>query len=257
MSVAVAVRRDGVFLTAGFVLNVSCDNVYGTAAAGDWQQNNISATSSVSVVANKACHITVLSYNDGSNTWTPVSSQLVVNISSSGVVTSASALQYQTGSPTTYQWYSAVQGSSSYTVIIGYVGNSVSNATTSLTSLTSQTITLSAALIAAPVVSSLTLYNIPSINSGSASNTLTASVSGYTACKLIDNTSGTYTPSSWSSVNTAYAAATTTCPSFVDGQAGFAIGNWTNYWVTGHKTLVMWANTVDGMNAYAVANIGP
>jgi len=258
VQVKLSFEHAGVMMSAGSVLNLSCDNVYSASSPGDWTQNNVSATTTFSLVHNKNCHVVLVSYNDGTNTYTDTGTRLNIAVSNSGVVSAASALQYTSGGGSPIlKWFAAAQGQTTYSMVINYTDNTVSSSTVAKTNLTSQAVSLSAAPITSPTVSSLTLYSIPAINGASISYTLTASVSGYTACKLIDNTSGTYTPTSWSSVNTAYNAATTSCPTMVDGQVGFSIGNWTSYWVSGQKTLVMWANSLNGFNAYAVANIGP
>lgn len=251
-------EHEGIIMSAGSVLNLSCDNVYSASSPGDWTQNNVSATTTFSLVNNKNCRVVLVSYNDGSNTYTDTGTKLTITVSSLGVVSPASALQYTSGGGSPIlQWFAAAQGQTTYSIVINYTSNTVSSSTVSRTSLTSQTVSLSAAPIASPSVSSLTLYSIPALNGASISYTLIASVSGYTGCKLIDNSSSTYSPTSWSSVNTAYNAATVSCPTMVDGQTGFSIGNWSSYWVSGQKTLVMWANSLNGLNAYAVANIGP
>jgi len=250
------IMHDNILVSGSFVFNVSCDNTFGTSASSDWQQSNISATTSVSVVSGVACHLALVSYNNGTTTYTAVGSSLIVNVSSSGVVSTASPLQYTSGGASpTFEWFGASQGGSTYSVVINYAADSIIN-TTSVTqnNLSALAISLSISNVAAPSVSGVTLTIAAS--SGSFNYTLTATVSGSTGCKYIDNSSSTYTPTSWTSVNTAYSAAgATACPTLAPGSA--TAGNWNNRWQTGKTTLVMWANASGGVNAYTTANFGP
>lgn len=253
-------QENGTLLAGTLTLNLSCDNVFGTGTNGDWTMSSISATSTVSLIQNKACHITVSGYNDGSNSYAPVESPLVINIASNGAVSTSSIVQYTTGGGTpTLIWFAAAQGVSAYTIVLNFINELVSgNNTLSPTDLAATAVPLSIDGILAPVVSSLLLYSIPAINSALASYTLVGSVSNFTSCKYIDNSSSIYTPTAWSSVNTAFnAVGAQACPSLVPGVGNFANGNWTSLWGAGVKTLIMWANTVNGLNAYTTANIGP
>jgi hypothetical protein len=255
------ILHEGVMTLGAMVVNLSCDNVYGTGN-GDWTMNNVSTTSgsTVSIIAGTTCHITLVSYSDATNTYTAVTTSLVINISSTGTVSNAAAVEYTSGggSPV-LQWFAAAQGASPYTVIINYAADAITVDTSpTITNLTGHTVTLTVAQIPAPVVSSLILYFTPALNGAAASYTLTAAVTGSTSCKYIDNSAGTYTPTSWASVNTAFnAAGAQPCPQFVDGATGFTPGNWTAFWVAGTKILIMWADTVNGLSSYATANIGP
>lgn len=250
----------GVILSGTMTLNLSCDNVFGTSATGDWTMSNVSASSNVSLIQGKACSVSMAQYFDGTNTFSPVNvnSPLTISVSSDGTISPASAAQYTTGGGSPIlQWYAASQGAASFTIVINFTNEAVSgNSSVTPTNLAGQTISLTIADVLAPTVSSLLVYNIPGINSSPTSYTLVSNVSNYTSCKYIDNSSNTYTPTSWSSVNTAFQSAQT-CPVFVPGQVGFSQGNWTSLWSTGVKTLIIWANTVNGLNAYTTANIGP
>ena len=249
-------KHDETVMAGTFTLNLSCDNVYSASSPGDWTQNNVSATSTVSIVAGKSCTITLVSYNDGTNTYSAVGTQLSIAVSNTGTITQSTARQYTTGggSPT-LKWFSANQGGSTYSAVVNYVSDPVSNTSSvTQTNLSAITFTLSMNGVAAPTVSGITLTITTS--SGTYSYTLTATVSGSTGCKYIDNSSSTYTASSWSSVNTAYAAAgATACPTLTPGSA--TSGNWNSRWQSGKKTLVIWVNTLNGVNAFTTANFGP
>lgn len=252
----------GVILSGTLTLDLSCDNVFATGATADWAMQSVSASSSVSLVQNKACSIAVQQYFDGTNTFTPVNvnAPLTISVATDGAVAQTSPVQYTTGGGTPIlQWYAAAQGVSLYTIVMSFTSETVSgNSSVTPTNLASQAVPLSISGITAPTVSSLFVYDIPAINSVAESYTLVASVSNATSCKYIDNSSATYTPTSWSSVNTAYnAGGAQACPVFVPGQLNFSQGNWTSLWSTGVKTLIIWANTVNGLNAYTTANIGP
>lgn len=256
--VSLTLLSEAPFVGGTLTLDLACDNVFGTGATDDWTMTNVAATSAVSIIQNKACRITVVSYYDGvTNTYTPVvlASPLVISISALGIVSPSSAIQYTSGGGTpVLQWFSAYPGGTD-TVIINFASDAIST-TTTVTSinLTGQSVSLAVNGVSAPTVSGLSLFSIPSINSAPASYTLEATVSGSTSCKYIDNSSGTYTPTSWSSVNTAFALATLPCPVFTPTPVS---GNWTGLWGAGIKTLIIWANTVNNLSSYAVANIGP
>jgi|SRR5579871_2117877 len=255
-AIEIAVIKDGVMTSGTLTLNTSCSNVFGATHPGDWTENSITATSSVSVLAGVACTITMVSYNDGSHIYTATGSPLTINISSSGAVPPASATQYTSGGASPIlQWFSASQGASAYAIVINYAADAITNSTvTSTTNLSATTISLSMINIPAPTVLGVTLTI--SNSAGTYSYTLTATASGATGCKYIDNSNAVYSPTSWTSVNTAYGAVgATSCPTLTPGSA--TVGNWNSLWHAGKTTLVMWANALGGVNAYTTANFGP
>lgn len=249
-------NHDGVLVASTFTLALSCDNVYGTGQNGDWSQNNVAATTSVSLPASKNCRITLSSYCDASDTcFNPVLTSLVTTVSTTGTITSGSATQY-TASGNIKQWFYSSQAGS-YSIQYNYAADAIT-ATTSITPtvINIQTVSLAIASITPPTVSNLTLYSLGAINSAAATYTLIATVTGSTGCKYISNNSNTYNPASWNSVNTAYNnGSAVSCPSFTPASNGSTTDNWTNkYGGTGQKTLIMWANTVNGLTAYTTAN---
>jgi|GEM_PF-2057952 len=262
VDVKLKVLHEGLLTAGDMTVNLACDNVFGGGATGDWTSNNVSTTSgsTVSVVAGKACRVTLVNYSDSSNTYSAVSSSLVVSISSSGVVTAASALQYTSGggSPV-LQWFAASSGGS-YSIVFNYAADAITASTvTSATALTGQTITLTVAQVPAPTVSGLTVYNVPTLNGVAATYTLVVTspvITGSISCKYILNNGNTYTATSWSSVNSAFNnVSAVACPQFIDGGSGFSVGNWTTNWNTGNTYLIMWANTVNNISSYTVANV--
>jgi hypothetical protein len=168
------------------------------------------------------------------------------------------ARKYTSGTPSpVFQWVAAQQGQTNYSILMSYTADTVTNTQAPISNLVGQVVGLNVGQVAAPVVSSLAVYQIPAINSAGVSVTLKGTVTGASNCKLIDNSANAYTPTSWSSVNSAYNTASISCPVITEGQAGFTIGNWTSYWGVGQKTLMIWAQSVNEFNAYAAANIGP
>jgi hypothetical protein len=248
--------REGVFTPSTFTLGLSCDNVYGTGQTGDWTQNNVQVNTSVSIPAGKNCRITLTSYYDGTNTYSAVLTSLVTTVSTTGTITSSAAAEYNSGG--TMIWIYSSQAAT-YSIQYNYSSNAIT-ATTSITPtvITIQTVALAISGCTAPAVSGLTLYSLGAINSAAATYTLVATVTGATGCKYIDNSNSTYSPTSWNSVNNAYNAATNTCPSFTPASNGSTTGNWTNeYGGSGppaQKTLIIWYNICNGINAYTTAN---
>jgi hypothetical protein len=255
--------REGEEITtsASLTLGLVCDNVYGTNATGDWSQNNVSVTltsgaGTVQLPQSKACRITLTNYYDGTNTYTAVLTSLVVTVSTAGAIAvqaPGTAQEYIGGG--IKDWFFAASAGT-YSIVYNFAADSITaTQTITPTVISIQTVNLAIAGITPPTVTGLTLYSLGPINSQAAVGyTLVATVTGSTSCKLIDNSSSTYTATSWSSVNTAYNAATITCPSFVPGVAGNQ-NNWTSYYNgTTQKTLTIWANTVNGLNAYTTAN---
>jgi hypothetical protein len=260
VDVKLDLAHEGILAAGPMVVNLACDNIYGTAT-GDWTMNNINMTSggTVSVIFHKICHITLMSYSDGTNTYTPVSSGLVITVSSTGGISTAGPVEYTSGGATpVFQWFSVVQ-KLLFSATINYAADAVSAITApTMVNLTGQVVNLAVQSIPAPVISSLNVYIIPSVNSGSASATLTAAVTGATSCKYIDNSSGIWTPTLWAVVNIAFTSSNALpCPVFVDGANGFTVGNWTSRWTPGVKTLIIWANTFSNLSSYTTANIGP
>lgn len=261
--VKITILNSSVLATPTLKVSAACDNVFNTNATGDWSIQNLTITSSVSIINGKNCRITLNNYFDGTNTFTPLvpASPLVIAIASNGSVTTTSAFEYTNGAtPTpTLQWFSASIGASNYTVAISFANNAVS-ATTSLTPtvLSTQTVSLANAGVTAPSVSNILITETVVLLVHL--YTFTAVVSNSTACKYIDNSGGSppYNPSNWISVNSAYNnASATTCPVLIPGSPLLVAGNWNNLWKTGVKTLVIWANTLNGISAYTTSNIGP
>lgn len=106
--------------------------------------------------------------------------------------------------------------------------------------------------IPAPNISDISLLIVPSMNSEPAVATITASVSGSTSCKYIDEDRyGFINPESWQSVQAAFKSIrAVNCPSFVTPAA---IGNWSTSWNTGDTFIIMWANTVGQLSSYTTA----
>jgi len=260
-------------LTSGSLnLNLACSNVYGTGASNDWQQNNVSVTTtisgsietaSVSVVASVACTITINSYNDGTATWSPTAASTVMTLSNAGVVTSNSSAQaYNNGSGTT-QWFTAgPNGGTAYSVLILFAKDPLTNSAVSLTNLSAQAVTLTVENVPAPTVSNVGLYLVPAMNGVAASYTFAATASassspvGTLACRYVNNTSNTYTATSWQSVNTFFNGGTggTACPTYTPGQAGTQ-GNWTSIYSASNTFMVVFANTVGNLTSYVTYNV--
>lgn len=240
--------------------DINCDNVYNKNINGDWQQSNITASSSISIISNKNCQLTLKQYFDGNNTFTPTisNSPLIINIASNGVVTTTATISYtDNATPTANRaWFIAGQGGSTYSIIINYANDAIS-ATQSISpsNLTIATMNITMANIIAPSVSSII---VTQTQITSYQYTLTAVVTNATGCKYIDNTSNTYTPSNWISVNQAYNnGSAKTCPVLIAGSPLLQIGNWNSVWKNNKITLVIWANRQNGINAYTTANFGP
>jgi hypothetical protein len=247
--------KEALYVAGNLTLNISCDNVYAPSSPGDWTQNNVAATTTISIVANKNCTLALVNYDDGTNVYSAVLTMLSIAISSTGTVTQSTPQQYTSGggSPV-LQWFSATQNGAPYTAAINYAASAIINTGPTLIDLLSTSFMVNMFNVTSPTVSdaALTITN----NAGTYSYTFTAVVSGATSCKYIDNSLATYAPTSWSSVNTAYnAAGALSCPVLTPGSA--AIGNWATLWQDGKITLVMWANTLDNANAYTTANFGP
>lgn len=258
----VAIRHDSIMSSGILTLKVTCDNVFNTNASNDWSINSVDVTDSVYVISNKSCHLSILNYNDNTNIFSPINSgsPLLINISSSGVIsTPVSAVEYTTqGGQPILQWFSASQGLSNYSININFAADAVA-AITALTptNLQAQTVSVSNSQVAAPSVTSVIVTGTGLIIK---LYTLTAIVTGSTGCKYINNSppNPPYTPSNWISVNAAYnAAGAQSCPVLIPGSINLVIGNWSSQWQVGSKTLVMWANSVNGVNAYTTANVGP
>ncbi len=252
---SLSVMNNELMATESFVINLSCDNVFGTGASADWTQSNVTATNTVSIISGKACTVQVASYNDGINTYTPVSLPLNISVSSLGSVSQASPVQYTSqGTSPILQWFSAQQNTASYSVLINYAAHLIINSSVTQNNISDTIINLSIDTIPAPTISGLKLSITNA--AGVFSYTLTATASGSTGCKYIDNSSSTYSATSWSSVNTAYnAAGAIACPVFTPASA--TTGNWNSRWQTGKITLVMWSNNIGGVNSYTTANFGP
>lgn len=237
--------------------DVACSNVYNTNANNDWRQNNVNVSSSIGIINNKNCTLTLKQYFDGINTFTPSNNPLVINIANNGVITTTAAILYSDNATTpNLAWFIAAQGGSTYNLIINYAADAII-ATQSINpnNLSITTMNINMANIVAPSVSSIT---VTQTKKRGTQYTLTATVSRSTGCKYIDNTSNTYTPSNWISVNQAYNnASAKTCPVLTLGSPLLQNGNWNNLWKSGVITLVMWANTQNGINAYTTANFGP
>jgi len=149
------------------------------------------------------------------------------------------------------------QNGAVYNLAISYASNSIT-ATTSITptALTAKTYTVSISQAAvAPSVSLVTVTQISIL--GILNYTLTAVVTGSSACKYIDNSTSTYNPSNWISVNSAYTNSNAkTCPIIIPGSPLLVAGNWTMAFKTGTTTLVIWAKTsTSGVSAYTTSNI--
>lgn len=73
--------------------NLSCTQVFG--GSGTFTQNGIvvtGPTGSIQVLSNTACTLTAQSFSDGTNTYTPNPTSLVISISAAGTVTSSGTL---------------------------------------------------------------------------------------------------------------------------------------------------------------------
>lgn len=246
------------FAAPSITVNIACDNVFGTQAVGDWMQSSKTIITTVSLPQGKACRLTVTGFFDGTNTYSSVSSMLVITISQTGSVATTGSYQYVNGSGVN-QWLLATQGPSLYTVNLGYAAQNLT-ATTSVTPsvLSLQNMSDTLAQVVAPTVANLTLTETRVLLI--TYDTLTANVTSSTGCKYIDNSgaSPTYNAASWSSVNTAYNnASAANCPIMVPGSPLLILGNWTLLWKTNIKTLVIWANTLNGVTAYTTAMVGP
>src|SRR5579871_3390403 len=115
VQVKFSVMNAGNRLSGTLVVNLSCDNVYNPNSPGDWTMNNVSLTESsgqytVEIVGSTTCSITMVSYFDGTNTFTPsdLGSPLVMAIAANGDITeSLSPIEYTNGATPTplLEWF--------------------------------------------------------------------------------------------------------------------------------------------------------
>lgn len=242
----------GIFSNPSITVDLSCDNVYGPVLA-DWSVSGVVVSSAtdftVDVPQGFACYVELDSYFDGTNTFSPIDARLTIDISSTGVVSAAAALEYTNGASIN-NWFGASAGVA-WNIAISYASDIVDVQTVTDTTLVEQDVTIDVSEADAPDVTDVTLFTTPAMNGADANYTLTAVVSGATGCVYIDTTINPYDGSVYSDVNTAYNdVAAVACPSdFVDGVG--QEGNWDDQFATGDDFLIIWANG----NAYTTATV--
>lgn len=259
LHLSVAPSADGIFADPSFTYTIGCDNVYNTGLSNDWTQSNRTVSNSISIPQGKVCRLSLSNYFDGTTNFTPVQVNvpLVITVSTTGLISASPPAQYSNGS--TLQWFSAIQNGAAYTVKL----NTALHTLSSTTSLSPTAISLQSFNLANDQVSPPSVTNVRVTQTRIlvvVYYTLTAVVTNSSGCKYINNSGVTppYNVSDWTSVNTAYnSLASNACPIMVPGSPLLLLGNWTSLWQPGIKTLVMWANTVNGVNAYTTAMVGP
>jgi hypothetical protein len=111
-------------LAISTTFSLSCPTVY--AGTGAFIQNSlvVSGTSgSIQVIGSTACNLTISSFNDGTSSYSPNPTSLVVSISATGVITSSGTVAnppvYTHSSTNIYLWL-ASSTSSSLTFVYAY-----------------------------------------------------------------------------------------------------------------------------------------
>jgi hypothetical protein len=109
------------------VFSLSCPTVFTSgSSSGAFTQSGITisgASGSVQVIANNNCNLTITSFSDGTNTYAPNPTSLVLSISSSNVVTSSGTIAAPptyTGNSTNVYLFLASSSSSTMTLVYIY-----------------------------------------------------------------------------------------------------------------------------------------
>lgn len=97
--------------------SLSCPTVY--AGGGAFIQNNIVVSGnsgSIQIIQNTACTLTITNFNDGTSSYSPTSTSLVISISASRVITSSGSIAnpppYSNGSANLYLYLASSTSSS-------------------------------------------------------------------------------------------------------------------------------------------------
>lgn len=258
-NIYISLTQEHIKTKASFDLSIECHNPQNI-------NDNYHATIShskdiVAIPPQYHCYITINSYDDGKRKFTPLHEALVIEIDHHGsgkktlpkAYESTPLLMWLEFIPT--QPWDLSLASSLYLSSGSKTHHKSSNKT-----IITKAINLSMNNIPAPNIDNITLFDEENINNYNINNnyTLIASESEVSTCKYIDNSSNNYDPTSWASVDQAFNAHEAhECPSFNPADPSFTSGNFNQLWLPQQKTLIIWANSVNGLNSYTTANIGP
>ncbi len=258
-----SLMSDGIMSAGSLDLTLSCDDVFGTGASGDWTQTVSIATTgatpdtaSVSIISGKACTISMNSYVSGANTWLPSSTALPIAISTAGNV-SASGSVYEYTNSLVNQYFTAYPNGTNAALI--YYSTDPTNTPITLTNLSPQAVALTIHNVPAPTVSFIGLFKIPALNGAAISYTFIATASpsiipvGSLSCKYILASSFIGTITTWTDVNSIFNGVTATaCPNYTPLSPA-SLGNWTSNY--GPDYYVIFANTVDNLTSYVTYTV--
>ncbi|WP_397600360.1 hypothetical protein [Silvanigrella sp.] len=219
----------------------------------DWIENNVKVTDvkpTFNLIKGVACTITLKSYKDSTQTFSPNdnNSPLILSISSGGIGTLTEASKYTRVPSDGLTWYFAANTTEAYKVVLNY-GKDPDNVTSEIQNKEPIEVEVIAGQGAIPPsVTGLLITKTPN-NTGITDFSIFGTVANSTGCKLFKISE--LKTFDYKSVNSAYNGSSgTECPDFKGTQ-----GNWTKYAAEGR--IIVWLNMISGtqFNGYTYIQI--
>lgn len=263
--IAISLMQEHIKTKASFDLSISC---YNPSDINDTYHRELNHIRDIITLPKYHCHITIHSYDDGIRKFTPLHNALVIEIDHHGIVNNALPKAYQSSPEQLLMWLEVINTKKPWDLSLSsslyLLSGDGKHHKSSNKTITTTPVTLSISNVPSPSIDNITLFSEGNINSYGLSNEYTLVCTGIsikstvTACKYIDNSNNTYDPTSWANVDQAFKHnEAIDCPSFDPADVNFTAGNFNHLWLPNKKTLIIWANTINGLNSYTTANIGP